>query len=126
MDCCYKNNGIFHFYNPLNKFTKYDITKLIGNYLNLDTSHIMSINEIKDIIALRPYDTQLIDIKYNINDYNFTDFNNSIEECFYKFKSSPIKDHNVKDFIFFIDLDETLIQSGKAHYDSYMNVFKKT
>ena len=125
LDCCYKNNGIFHFYNPLNKFTKYDITKLIGNYLNLDTSHIMSINEIKDIIALRPYDTQLIDNRYNINDYNFTDFNNSIEECFYKFKISPIKDDNVKDFIFFIDLDETLIQSGKAHYDSYINVFKK-
>lgn len=125
LNCCYERQGIFHFYNPFNKFTKYTITKLIGDYLHIDTSHVISNNEIENNVILRPYDTQLVDIQYDIKQFNFTRFDDSIFDCFFKFKSPPIQHNNVNDFIFFIDLDETLIQSEKAHYDSYINVFKK-
>jgi dTDP-4-dehydrorhamnose reductase len=66
-DCLDKNFiGIFHFYNPNNKFTKYEICKLIGKYLDINLDKIEPNNCKSEGIAPRPYDTQLIDNNINV------------------------------------------------------------
>lgn len=124
-ECCYKRNGIYHFYNPINKFTKYEITKYISEYLEIDATHIIPNNDIDRNCASRPYDTQLIDDKYSIHDYTFTNFNKTIEVCFEKFKHASITRENNDNFLFLIDLDDTIINSGKSHYESYLSAFVK-
>jgi len=121
---CFKKSGIYHFYNPINKFTKYQMTKIISQYLNIDISNIKPKDSIDSNIAPRPYDTQLQDTKYNISDYKFTDFNSSIIDCFKKYKHPSIKE-NKNHFFYMIDLDDTIIQSSLAHFNAYNCVFKK-
>ena len=72
-------------------------------------------------IAARPYDTDLCDNKYDIQKYEFTDFNKTLELCFDKYKLSNINN----DSFFMIDLDGTLINSSKLHYEAYEKVFQK-
>jgi dTDP-4-dehydrorhamnose reductase len=114
-----EKNGIYHFYNPFNKFTKFEISEIIANYLEMDASRILPNNSVCDSIAPRPYDTQLIDTKFNIYDYKFTDFDETIHECFHKFKHPKINLENKDDYFIMIDLDGTLIDSSRAHYNAY-------
>ncbi len=117
-------NGIYHFYNPYNKFTKYDICIKIAKYLDLPYNHVIPNDKSSEGLALRPYDTMLQDNKYNINNFNFTNFDKSIELCFEKYKHSKINIVNAKHFFFLLDLDGTLINSNEAHYNSYKIVFE--
>ena len=95
-DCCIKNySGIYHFYNPINKFTKYEMSKKIANILTIDTSQNIKPNKTKSVgLAPRPYDTQLKDDRYDNSIYKFTDFEVSLEECFGRFKY-PIITHDL-------------------------------
>jgi HAD superfamily hydrolase (TIGR01509 family) len=77
-------------------------------------------NDIPTGIASRPYDTMLKDNQYNIETYDFTDFDASIHDCFERFKIPPITD----DVAFLIDLDGTIIDSSMAHYNSYKKVIE--
>ena len=125
-DCaCNHYNGIYHFYNPTHKYTKYEICQKIGNILDISTEHIIPNSEKSVGIAPRPYDTQLIDEKINILNYNFTDFDESIEKCFEKYKHPKINIEN-KDMLFILlDLDGTIIDSDNAHYNAYKKTFEK-
>ncbi|MAU37498.1 MAG: hypothetical protein CMD14_09075 [Flavobacteriales bacterium] len=124
LDIINNNNiGIYHFYNPVNKYTKYTINNIISNFLGINNDNIIPNNTKSEGLAKRPYDTKLLDNKYDINDYIFTDFNTSINYCFDKFKLPPFK-KIVNDIFFLIDLDGTLINSNLVHYNSYKNVFK--
>uniref|UniRef100_A0A6C0DNX8 RmlD-like substrate binding domain-containing protein n=1 Tax=viral metagenome TaxID=1070528 RepID=A0A6C0DNX8_9ZZZZ len=119
------NKGIFHFYNPYNKFTKYEICQIIGKYLDINTTNIIPNNTKSEGLAPRPYDTQLKDDKLDILKYSFKNFDYSIQLCFDKFKHSNICIENKHDFFIMLDLDGTLIDSNLAHYNAYKKVFNK-
>jgi dTDP-4-dehydrorhamnose reductase/beta-phosphoglucomutase-like phosphatase (HAD superfamily) len=130
--CCFihkcienKYNGIYHFYNPYNKFTKYEVCKIIGNVLGIEINNIIPNNSSSEGIAPRPYDTQLLDTKFNIYDYKFHDFNETINKCFSKFKFPSIKVENKNDLFILLDLDGTIINSNLAHYNAYIKAFEK-
>jgi dTDP-4-dehydrorhamnose reductase len=117
--------GTYHFFNPYTKFTKYEIGQYIAEYLNCSYDHVTPNNKSSIGLALRPYDTMLDDDKYNIYDFTFTPFLESIKECFAKFKSSKLS-INAKGSVFCVfDLDGTLINSNLAHYESYKQVLQK-
>ena len=122
-DCIYKNyNGIYHFYNPYNKYTKYEICEIISTYLHITIDNIIPNNNKSEGLAPRPYDTQLIDTNININEYTFSDFNDTITKCFNKFRVPKI---NNKNCFIFLDMDGTIIDTNMAHYNAYKKVFEK-
>jgi dTDP-4-dehydrorhamnose reductase len=118
-------NGIFHFYNPYNKFTKYEICTTIADYLNIKIDNVLPNNTKSEGIAPRPYDTQLQDEKIDIFKYKFNDFHESIVQCFKKFKHPKMEIHNKKEFFIFLDMDGTIIDTNMAHYNAYKKVFEK-
>lgn len=118
------DNKIYHFYNPYNKFTKYEISKIIGNYLDIKIDNIIPNNTISEGFANRPYDTQLEDNNINIQNYTFTNFNRTIEKCFNKFKHPKMSIQNKDSFFIFLDLDGTIIDSNISHYTAYKKVFE--
>jgi dTDP-4-dehydrorhamnose reductase len=120
-----KYNGIYHFYNPYNKFTKYKMCEKIGKYLDIQIENIIPNNKKSEGIAPRPYDTQLLDDKYNINNYKFTDFDESLEKCFEKYKHPKINIENKKDLFICLDMDGTIIETNMAHYNAYNKLFEK-
>jgi dTDP-4-dehydrorhamnose reductase len=114
-------NGVYHFNNPHDKITKYEISNIISNYLNKNQL-IIPINEEPNDGVERPKDTFLKDDKYDISIYNFTPLVEGIEKCFKKLwhpKLDLESDENTKNVFFMIDLDGTLINSDKIHYNSY-------
>lgn len=124
-DCVDNYNGIYHFYNPYHKFTKYEICQKIGKYLDISIDNIIPNNNKGEEIAPRPYDTHLQDDNININHYSFIDFDKSIENCFYRFKHPKINNNSKNDFFILLDMDGTIIDSNSTHYNCYKNVFKK-
>lgn len=117
--------GIYHFYNPHNKYTKYEICQKIGKYLDISIDNIIPNNNKSEGIAPRPYDTQLKDDKININNYSFIDFDESIEKCFRKMKHPKINIQNKNEFFIFLDMDGTIIETNNSHYNCYKKVFEK-
>jgi len=123
-DCIYKDFvGIYHFYNPTNKFTKYEICKIIGNYLEINLENIEPNNYKSEGIAPRPYDTQLLDNNIKITEYKFKDFDETIKDCFKNFKHPKLNLFNKNDFFILLDMDGTIIDSNLAHYNAYKKVF---
>jgi beta-phosphoglucomutase-like phosphatase (HAD superfamily) len=118
-------NGIYHFYNPYNKYTKYEICQIIGKYLDIQIDNIIPNNNKSEGIAPRPYDTQLQDDKIAITNYDFMNFNESIEQCFKKYKHPKINITNRDDVFIFLDLDGTIIESNLAHFNAYNKTFQK-
>jgi len=57
--------------------------------------------------------------------YNFTDFDESIEKCFKKYKHPKINFENKDLFFILLDLDGTIIDSDNAHYNAYKKTFEK-
>lgn len=124
-DCIDNYNGIYHFYNPYNKFTKYEICQKIGKYLDIQIENIIPNNNKSEGIAPRPYDTELIDDKFDIRNYSFTDFDESIETCFKKYRHPKINIENKNNFFICLDMDGTIIETNMAHYHAYKKVFEK-
>lgn len=108
-------NGIYHFYNPIDKLTKYEILIKISKILNLEYSHIKPSYKIDN----RPLDTELIDTKYKINKY-YDNYNidNLLYKCFNKFYHS----RDLKNCFLLIDLDGTLIDSENLHFECYNEI----
>ena len=123
---CIHNNyiGVYHFYNPYNRYTKYEICKIIGDYLELSIDKIIPMENKSDGIAPRPFDTQLTENKIDIYNYAFNSFNKTIEQCFGKFKHPKITIENKGGFFIMLDMDGTIIDSNLAHYNSYKKVFE--
>ena len=124
-DCVSNNNGLYHFYNPYNKFTKYQICEKIGKFLDIKIENIMPNNKKSEGIAPRPYDTQLKDEKIDIINYSFIDFDESLEKCFEKYKHPKITIENKNDLFVCLDMDGTIIETNIAHYNAYKKVFEK-
>lgn len=137
---CNENNkfsGVYHFYNPDNKFTKYQMTVKIAEYLEIPHNHVIPTKSISK--AKRPYDTQLSDMRYNIRDFQLSNFDDTINSGFSKFKHPnmgkyfnsvcDLNEHkntsNAPTYFLMFDLDGTLVNTSYAHYRSYLSVFNK-
>ena len=123
-DCIDNYNGIYHFYNPYNQFTKYEVCQKIGKYLDISIKNIIPNSSKSEGIAPRPYDTQLKDNQYDINTYSFIDFEESLEKCFKKYKHPKITVENKNELFICLDMDGTIIETNMAHYNSYKRVFE--
>jgi len=120
-------NGIYHYCNPYDKITKFEMSQIISEYLN-KKHNILPINEEPKDGAERPKDTFLKDTKYVIEKYNFLSIKCGLERCFSKIMHPKLdinNDLNTKDVFFMIDLDGTLIDTDYLHYEGYYNAFKK-
>lgn len=106
-DCILNNYfGIYHFYNPNDKLTKYEIIKKIADIINKPYDKIKP----SYVIDNRPFDTNLLDDKYYINDYyKDSDFDEQLKLCFNKFYHRS----NFNDCFLMINLDRTLINSNE-------------
>ena len=112
-------NGIYHFYNPYDKTTRYKIALDIKKILNKPDINIEPLYTIDN----RPYDTELKDNNYNIfNYYDNYNFSNLLNLCFDKFYH-PM---DLKDSFILIDLDGTIIDSENQHYESYNEIIGLT
>lgn len=126
-----KFSGIYHFYNPDNQYTKYQITTKIAEYLGLSHEHIIP-NECDTSISMSitkqtPYDTDLRDVRYNIRNFFTHTFTETIPYVFERFKHDKIDvTGHTKDSTYFLlfDLDGTLVHTSYAHYRSYLDVFR--
>jgi len=107
--------GIYHFYNPIDKYTKYEILNIISSIIKKPISNIIPSYKISN----RPIDTALSDNKYNINKYydNYN-FYTLMEKCFNKFYHPK----DLKDCFLMIDLDGTLVDSEYIHFKSYNEI----
>lgn len=135
-------SGIYHFYNPENCYTKYEMTKAIAQYLELSHLHIVPVRPGADASttsiaqAKRPYDTQLIDTRYNIRNFFLHSWDETLPHLFSRFKHPKIGVATVNgqcvqkplggDNTYFLmfDLDGTLVHTSYAHYRSYLDVFR--
>ena len=112
--------GVYHFYNPHIKTTKYEMAKQIANILGKRHEHILPSDTSKCNMANRPRDTELIDTQYNIYDYAFTPLEDGLRRCFSKLIHPPLFDPAAsKDFFLMFDLDGTLVDTDGTHYESY-------
>lgn len=135
-------SGVYHFYNPDNQFTKYQMTTKIADYLELSHQHIIpfkpstasadSGDAASVYAARRPYDTELRDVRYNIRNFFTHNFEETIPYAFARFKhpklgvagpSSSPPSPPTSYFLMF-DLDGTLVNTSYAHYRSYLEVFR--
>jgi len=119
--------GIFHYCNPHDRITKYEMSTIISNCLH-KTNHILPINEEPRDGAERPKDTFLKDTKYNIYDYSFTPIYLGLEKCFRKLSHPQLNvntNENTSNVFFMIDLDGTLIDTDILHYKGYNAALKE-
>lgn len=114
-------HGIYHFYNPIDKTTKYEIAKKISNYLGKDMSHIIPD---KSADMTRPYDTELKDDKHDIYQYFKTNLEEGIKLCFSKWKHPDIIHCNDESIFIMMDLDGTLLDTDVIHYNAYADALK--
>ena len=113
----FEKNGIKHYYNPFDKYTKYSIAKNINQYIQRNDL----IADNKESNAIRPFDTQLLDkdnIKYSSN------LSNDLKTIFSKYYFPKITLDNAKDFVFLMDLDGTII-TEYIHFKIYRDLLKK-
>lgn len=135
-----KFSGVYHYYNPDNRFTKYQMTVKIAEYLGISHSHITPTKTVSK--AKRPYDTQLCDMRYNIREFPLSNFDTTIAAGFSKFKhpmlgkymnsgsgsgSGSPSNQLSSDSTYFLmfDLDGTLVNTSYAHYRSYLSVLRR-
>jgi dTDP-4-dehydrorhamnose reductase/beta-phosphoglucomutase-like phosphatase (HAD superfamily) len=133
-------SGVYHFYNPDNKFTKYQMTTKIADYLELSHQHIIpfkpstastdSGDAATVYAARRPYDTELRDVRYNIRNFFTHNFEETIPYAFSRFKhpklrvTGPATAAPSTTYFLMFDLDGTLVNTSYAHYRSYLEVFR--
>jgi S-adenosylmethionine synthetase len=110
-----KITGTRHFFNNCDKTTKYKMIKNIASYLRLPHDHITPINSFGPGCANRPIDTELLDTD---NIFFKTDIREGIATCFEKF-AYPEFASCPQEFLVLFDLDGTLIDSEKLHYEAY-------
>jgi len=118
--------GVYHYCNPYNKITKFEMSNIISTYLN-KPNHILPINNEPNDGVERPKDTHLLDDKYDIFKYNFTSIQTGLEKCFRKVFHPSLhmnSELNTKDVFFMIDLDGTLIDTDALHYEGYYYALK--
>ena len=113
--------GIFHFYHPTHKTTKYKMAQQIGIFLNMPTLHIEPVSSYENV-ANRPHDTQLLDDQYDIHEFHHTSLEDGIALCFQKWKFPKITETTDRQrFFLLMDLDGTLLDTDPLHYQAYQH-----
>ena len=113
-------NGTFHFYNPNDRVTKYEIAKRIADYLGKSHAHIRPSNATNSNIANRPYDTELKDEQYSIHAYSFTPLDEGIRRCFHRLRHPNLfRSPDASKCFLLMDLDGTLLDTDRVHYEAY-------
>jgi dTDP-4-dehydrorhamnose reductase len=121
LDCIReKRQGVYHFYNPDDRTTKYGMCTMIGAFLQKPTSHIEAINDPPSNDASRPYDTKFLDTQYDRNKFPITHIGGGIALCLEKYWHPPLFHNPHKENVFLLlDLDGTLIDTDNLHYYCY-------
>jgi dTDP-4-dehydrorhamnose reductase len=115
--------GIYHFYHPHTKTTKYQMATKIGVLLRMPTTHIKPIVSF-DNQASRPYDTELRDKQYDILNFYHTSLRDGLAKCFQKWNMPKIMDTREKGKLFILmDLDGTILDTDRIHYRAYQRAF---
>lgn len=115
-----KSKGLYHFYNPKTKETKYSMLKKIAFYLDKPITHVKPISTPPTQPAGRPYDTEMKDLSFDISNYRHTSIEDGIKECFSSIYHSPIyKNKKNQDIFLLLDLDGTLTDTDTVHYNCY-------
>lgn len=126
--CCFirnsilqRSSGTLHFFNNKDKTTKYEMIKMIGEYLGKSIDHINPIDTAPANCAGRPYDTCLEDTSYSRSDYPLTTIRDGIANCFSPFYHPQLTLHSApSDSVFYmVDLDGTLLDTDYLHYECY-------
>ena len=131
IDTILKKNlsGIHCFYNPFDKYTKYEMAKLGSKILNKNINHIQPLND-KPLYqtALRPRDTQLFDKEINNkllnHDIKITLLENGLKKVLNKFIHPNLNSIN-NDVFYLLDLDGTLVDSEKVQWKAYRDALKE-
>ena len=119
--------GVHCFYNPFEKFTKYEIAKIGAELLNTNVKNIIPLQRSLFDKALRPVDTELFDEEIH-NDimnkkFNITLLKDGLTQALHKFIHPKInfyeKEVNKNKFFFMMDLDGTLVDSEIFQWKSY-------
>lgn len=114
-----------HFANYANRFTKYEIAKMIAEYLGKPSDHIAPDIPSATALASRPMDTCLTDTTLQLIKFPMTPLHTGIQYCFEKFRHPRISDCNYNNDIFLLlDLDGTLIDSEQLHLSCYIQAFQ--
>lgn len=123
-----RKSGIYHFYNPHTRTTKYAIAKQIAAFLDTSADHINPADNTTAADASRPYDTQLLDDQYNIQDCTFLSLAEGIQRCFQKLKHPRFNVGNPELYNCFLlfDLDGTLVDTDKLHFQAYQKALQET
>lgn len=109
------HKGVQHYGNPQDRVTKYEMAKIIANYLQ---KHL-NVTPVNDPPDDRPMDTQLVTSNCFAN--NFTSVYDGLVRCFSKYWH-PKMTENPKDIFLLIDLDGTLVDTDKVHHEAYRRV----
>jgi dTDP-4-dehydrorhamnose reductase/beta-phosphoglucomutase-like phosphatase (HAD superfamily) len=123
----YPPNRIYHFNNPHDNVTKYEMATMISTYLNKE-NRVLPIDEEPNDGVDRPRDTYLMDNHYNIIDYAFTPLQEGLELCFRKLYHPPLdfsSEEHTQSIFFLMDLDGTLLDSHRLHYEAYSRALKE-
>lgn len=122
-------SGVHCFYNPFDKYSKYQMAKMGAEILNKNIDHIEPLND-KPLYqtALRPKDTQLFDKDINerlLNgDIKITLLKDGLKRVLSKY-AHPFIGSKDKDIFFLFDLDGTLVDSEKIQWKAYRDALKE-
>ena len=108
-----QTQGIKHFNNPYDKYTKYGIGKIISKILRLK----LKPDDIINTKVLRPYDTELVDI--DTHEY-ISRVKIDLGTIFQKYYYPTIKT-NISNYILLLDLDGTIITEN-VHHNVYRDL----
>ncbi len=121
----HQSRGTYHFYNPSDKTTKYEMCKSIGGFLQKSTDHIAPVNNPPSNDASRPYDTQFLDTQYRRSDFPSMPLDGGLSLCFQHYWHPSLRNNCFADHLFVLfDLDGTLIDTDRLHYECYRDVLK--
>jgi len=109
--------GLTHFYNPVDKTTKYYMVKDIAEYLGLPLNTV-PLNTLDKGAAKRPIDTELIGTP---SPFFKTSVSSGLIQCFERY-AHPAFSECPQNFLVLFDLDGTLIDSDNLHYEAYRSV----
>ena len=118
--------GIQCFYNPYDKYTKYEILKIGANILNKSMEHIYPIhNKPLYETAIRPKDTNLLNNLIDFDKINITRLDNGLDKILGKFKHPKIDFKNIpsEEIFYLFDFDGTILDNELFNFKCYHNVF---
>lgn len=120
--------GVHCFYNPYDKYTKYEILKLGSKILNKEIDHVIPIiNKGLYEKAVRPKDTSMYDPLINFSDYKITTLEKGLKKVLNKFihpkiNLDALKIDN-KNMFFMIDFDGTVLDNELFNFKCYHEIF---